>query len=939
MKLTAISTILFGLGVAAPFALAQPVQLDPEGFGKPPVAGQQSIVSVDSQDLGDGFVPALRFRRAPVRPVADATGLLDLLRADQSRNACTAVLISPTILMTNAHCVPATTGPERVTEIRFITGFEDANRTRRHESLRVDPQPIERHPAPLDFALLRLLDTSRQATPLRFEFDDPEPDEKLFIVGHPKGAPKHVSDGHCFAANDPLDGDTLLHECNTHGGNSGSFIVSYTRNKVVGLHKAGAQHGAQYNMGTRMTRIASTSAELSKILGTEFTPRVPAPPKPVAGDPVSMVEACDRYAGHPYNPDNPPGFTGVDWNDMVVTDAIAICDAALALVPRHNRVIYNLGRAYQKNGQYEKALELYERGLTAKYAAAIHNMGSMYRSGTGVETDASRALEFYQSAADLGHPVAALELGDMYRDAVGVERDYDKAMDLYETARKGGYIEGAAKIGWLYSEGLGVAQDKDKALEWYKVAMQGDVDWAYNNAGWINEQKGNYAQARAYYQRALDLGHETYPNTNLGRLYEKGLGVEIDYAKAEAYYLAADAAGRKPARRWIGDLYRDRTDGKADPQKALEHYQIAMEAGDKEAFANAAWLYDRRFLKLKDDDATDAEALRLYDVAVKADVTWAKRRLGRLYRYGLGTDVDYPRALSLFREASDAGDGNSKVYLAEMYAFGMGLPVDGRTALNLLEEATEAGNDWARGKQIALLALVPDGSHVLDAENYRSGDTSAARSAELQLWDINLVLAWLQVVGIVDEIIPEREGTILRKQRIQALETFDPADLAPRLEQMHAKARVLLRDQIGLLETRPDDGWLWGGFNSVPSQPWLTILYGPRPDGSSVKLEAADIDVRNRLLRMEAEKSAKYAPDGPIVYYTDGTSEPMPTRIVQSYLDLIGFNPGSPDGKMGPATRRALSAFQRAIGLPVTGQPDGITLHALDDARWAEFKF
>ncbi len=50
-------------------------------------------------------------------------------------------------------------------------------------------------------------------------------------------------------------------------------------------------------------------------------------------------------------------------------------------------------------------------------------------------------------------------------------------------------------------------------------------------------------------------------------------------------------------------------------------------------------------------------------------------------------------------------------------------------------------------------------------------------------------------------------------------------------------------------------------------------------------------------------------------------------------LDTLGFDAGATDGQMGPHTRAALRAFQRARGLPVTGALDARTAAALSSGR------
>lgn len=50
---------------------------------------------------------------------------------------------------------------------------------------------------------------------------------------------------------------------------------------------------------------------------------------------------------------------------------------------------------------------------------------------------------------------------------------------------------------------------------------------------------------------------------------------------------------------------------------------------------------------------------------------------------------------------------------------------------------------------------------------------------------------------------------------------------------------------------------------------------------------------------------------------------------VQQDLNDQGYNAGTPDGKLNPATQQALRDFQKAKNLPQTGQPDKQTRTAL----------
>jgi peptidoglycan hydrolase-like protein with peptidoglycan-binding domain len=48
-------------------------------------------------------------------------------------------------------------------------------------------------------------------------------------------------------------------------------------------------------------------------------------------------------------------------------------------------------------------------------------------------------------------------------------------------------------------------------------------------------------------------------------------------------------------------------------------------------------------------------------------------------------------------------------------------------------------------------------------------------------------------------------------------------------------------------------------------------------------------------------------------------------------LKQRGFDSGTPDGMMGPATRDAIRRYQRSVGLPADGYPDQDLLARLQE--------
>jgi lipoprotein-anchoring transpeptidase ErfK/SrfK len=90
----------------------------------------------------------------------------------------------------------------------------------------------------------------------------------------------------------------------------------------------------------------------------------------------------------------------------------------------------------------------------------------------------------------------------------------------------------------------------------------------------------------------------------------------------------------------------------------------------------------------------------------------------------------------------------------------------------------------------------------------------------------------------------------------------------------------------------------------------------------------------------DQQNSQSVQPAGDPLASRDGREDPnlipdaeaRPIMQAQVVLDRLGFTPGVVDGKEGMSTRNAVSGFQEANGLPVTGELDEATRSAL--AKW-----
>ena len=252
---------------------------------------------------------------------------------------------------------------------------------------------------------------------------------------------------------------------------------------------------------------------------------------------------------------------------------IGIVEAVISAVDekesvRFARLYHRIGWSYNDLGDYNKALEYYEKALKIKESklgkddtdttATYNNIAGVYYA----KGDYDKALEFHEKTliikeSKLGndHPSTATT----YNNIAGVysaKGDYDKALEYYGKALE----ISESKLGKdhpdtanTYHNMAGVYYakgDYDKALEYYGKALEiyepklgkdhPDMATTYNNIARVYDAKGDYDNALDYYGKALKIYEpklgKDHPNTaitydNIGSVYlAKG-----DYGNALVY--------------------------------------------------------------------------------------------------------------------------------------------------------------------------------------------------------------------------------------------------------------------------------------------------------------------------------------------------------------------------------------------------------------------
>lgn len=169
--------------------------------------------------------------------------------------------------------------------------------------------------------------------------------------------------------------------------------------------------------------------------------------------------------------------------------------------------------------------------------------------------------------------------------------------------------------------------------------------------GAIAIKRGNYATALTIF-RTLAAQGDAGAQSNLGTMYEQGLGVAHDYAEAVKWYRLVAAQGDANGQYNLGVMYSNGKGVARDYAEAVKWYRLAAAQGDASAQSNLGLMYyDGKGV------AQDySEAVKLYRLAAAQGDAGAHTHLGVMYYYGKGVAQDFVRADMWFNLGAVSGD-------------------------------------------------------------------------------------------------------------------------------------------------------------------------------------------------------------------------------------------------------------------------------------------
>ena len=204
------------------------------------------------------------------------------------------------------------------------------------------------------------------------------------------------------------------------------------------------------------------------------------------------------------------------------------------------------------------------------------------------------------------------------------------------------------------------------------------------------EQK-NYGLALTSLKPLADKGHPD-AQSNLGHLYENGLGVAINLSEAVRWDRLAAEQGNTYRQTRLGYRFENGLGVPRNDSLAAQWYARSAAAGDK---AGQEWLA-LMYIDGRGVARNYKEAEKWLSLAAEQGSAWALRNIGWLYTNGGdGLPRDYVKAVDFFRKAAEGGNADAPYDLGRAYELGLGVPADRQQAIEWYSKAAGKGQALA----------------------------------------------------------------------------------------------------------------------------------------------------------------------------------------------------------------------------------------------------
>jgi len=311
---------------------------------------------------------------------------------------------------------------------------------------------------------------------------------------------------------------------------------------------------------------------------------------------------------------------------------------------------------------------------------------------------------------------ACNDMGDLYLSGLGVESNAVEAVRWYRCAIGAGvaYGRGEYNLALCYFGGDGVPQDDTEGLKWLKAASAkgykvDDATWEMERAASAFRQGDSRTFLR--YVRKLAAQRNARAQFILGFAYSSGYGVLKDAAEAVNRYRKAAVQGDENAENSLGLCYLNGEGVAKDSTEAVRWFRRAAEQAATNAppgpppdfqktveTEGAGVEYNLGFCYQNGEGVgqDSVEAVKWFRKGAERGHASAQCALGCCYLKGDGVAKDDVEAAKWFRKAAEQGDAYGEYLLGVCWSLGTGVPKDEAEAVNWLHKAAEGGNARAQ---------------------------------------------------------------------------------------------------------------------------------------------------------------------------------------------------------------------------------------------------
>lgn len=272
--------------------------------------------------------------------------------------------------------------------------------------------------------------------------------------------------------------------------------------------------------------------------------------------------------------------------------------------------------------------------------------------------------------------------------------DFQKAEQLLLNESGAGNVLAIQDLGKLYSTDKLGEKDEKKSFSFYEEAFQGFME-IEPDSDFMFPYEPKY---KGQVMKPVDM--RSYVWYRIGKMHCYGLGTEQDYEKAFEWFLKSAQEGNKFAQYSLANLYYYGNGVEKDLSQAFLWYRKSSEQGQPYAPYAVAQMYDKGEYVSQSEET----AQRYYKAALSGFLELESKdqaddnlyyKLGAMYKNGLGTEIDIPKAIEYFEKSTE--NMWSTYQLGRLYLFGAEeLEKDKEKAVEWLTKSANDGNEYAQ---------------------------------------------------------------------------------------------------------------------------------------------------------------------------------------------------------------------------------------------------